>query len=81
MATPPIATTPPITPKACTRGLTGADFPFPKPLIEPPSIRELDVLRLMALGNSNAEIAQKRVITMNTAKKHVTQIFTDGGHN
>jgi LuxR family transcriptional regulator, maltose regulon positive regulatory protein len=66
---------PPITPKACTRSLTASDFPVPEPLIEPLSIRELDVLRLMAMGDSNAEIAQKLVITMNTTKKHVTHIF------
>ncbi|MGB7539396.1 MAG: LuxR C-terminal-related transcriptional regulator [Anaerolineales bacterium] len=58
-------------------GRDGADAESPasEPLIEPLSIRELDVLRLMAMGDSNAEIAQKLVITMNTTKKHVTHIF------
>jgi LuxR family transcriptional regulator, maltose regulon positive regulatory protein len=46
-----------------------------EPLVEPLSVRELDVLRLMALGDSNAEIARKLVITLNTTKKHVTHIF------
>jgi LuxR family maltose regulon positive regulatory protein len=49
--------------------------PAPEPLIEPLSRRELEVLQLMALGDSNAEISKKLVITLNTTKKHVTHIF------
>ncbi len=47
----------------------------PQPLVEPLSARELQVLGLLAAGDSNAEIAQKLVITLNTTKKHVTHIF------
>ncbi|MBN1439417.1 MAG: AAA family ATPase [Anaerolineales bacterium] len=47
----------------------------PQPLAEPLSRRELEVLRLMASDNSNAEIATKLVITPNTTKKHITHIF------
>jgi LuxR family maltose regulon positive regulatory protein len=61
--------------QAGARARPGADLPAPEPLIEQLSIRELDVLRLMALGHSNAEIAEKLVITLNTTKKHVTHIF------
>jgi LuxR family maltose regulon positive regulatory protein len=46
-----------------------------EPMIEPLSGRELEVLQLMALGDSNAEISAKLVITLNTTKKHVTHIF------
>jgi LuxR family maltose regulon positive regulatory protein len=49
--------------------------PALQPLIEPLSGREMEVLHLMALGDSNAEIAKKLVITLNTTKKHITHIF------
>jgi LuxR family maltose regulon positive regulatory protein len=49
--------------------------PAAQPLVEPLSGRELEVLRLMALGDSNAEIAKRLVITLNTTKKHITHIF------
>jgi LuxR family maltose regulon positive regulatory protein len=52
-----------------------APEPAAQPLVEPLSGRELQVLRLMALGDSNAEIAKKLVITLNTTKKHITHIF------
>lgn len=42
---------------------------------EPVSQRELEVLRLMAAGASNAEIAQELVITVNTTKKHIGHIL------
>jgi LuxR family maltose regulon positive regulatory protein len=47
----------------------------PQPLVEPLTARELEVLRLLAAGDSNVEIAHKLVITLNTTKKHVTHIF------
>jgi LuxR family maltose regulon positive regulatory protein len=45
------------------------------PLIEPLSDRELEVLRLIAAGLSNREIAQKLVITPGTAKWHANNIY------
>ncbi len=39
------------------------------------SRRELDVLRLLASGASNREIAGQLYITLNTTKKHLTHIF------
>jgi LuxR family transcriptional regulator, maltose regulon positive regulatory protein len=53
-----------------------------QPLIEPLSERELEVLRLIARGDSNQEIADRLVITLDTVKRHVTHIFEKlGVHN
>jgi LuxR family maltose regulon positive regulatory protein len=48
-------------------------------LIEPLSDRELEVLRLMAEGYSNREIAEKLVFTVATAKKHAENIYSKLG--
>ncbi len=39
------------------------------------SARELEVLRLMAKGNTNEEIAEALVIAVGTVKNHVTNIY------
>ena len=44
------------------------------PLVEPLSVRELEVLRLMSAGLSNREIAEKLVISTGTAKTHVHNV-------
>ena len=44
-------------------------------LIEPLTNRELEVLRLIALGDSNQMIAGKLVITISAVKKHTGNIF------
>jgi LuxR family maltose regulon positive regulatory protein len=46
-----------------------------KSLIEPLTTRELEVLRLLAIGASNSAIAEKLVISVGTAKKHVNNIL------
>lgn len=43
------------------------------------SAREIDVLRLIATGNSNKEIAAKLSITEETVKNHVTHILAKLG--
>ncbi len=46
----------------------------PQPLIEPLSERELDVLRRVAAGYSNQEIAQELVVAVSTVKRHISNI-------
>ncbi len=46
--------------------------PFP---VEPLSSRELEVLRLVAAGKSNAEIGRSLVIAVSTVKSHTNNIF------
>ncbi len=47
----------------------------PQPLVEPLSERELEVLRLIAEGASNREIAETLVLAIGTVKKHISNIF------
>lgn len=46
-----------------------------QPLVEPLSARELEVLRLIAVGDSNQAIAEKLVITVSAVKKHTGNIY------
>ena len=45
------------------------------------STREIDVLRLIASGNANKEIACQLSITEETVKSHVTHILAKLGAN
>ena len=65
-----------------TRSLPGADrHEASQPraataeIVEPLSERELEVLRLMAGGASNQDIAETLIIAFTTAKKHVSNII------
>jgi LuxR family maltose regulon positive regulatory protein len=44
-------------------------------LVEALSDRELEVLRLLAAGKPNRQIAEELVVTPKTVKKHVTHIL------
>jgi LuxR family maltose regulon positive regulatory protein len=45
------------------------------PLVEPLSERELEVLRLIAAGLSNHEIAGELFVALSTVKKHINHIY------
>lgn len=47
----------------------------PSTLIEPLSARELEVLRLIATGRQNNEIAAELVVTLSTIKTHINNIY------
>jgi LuxR family maltose regulon positive regulatory protein len=52
-----------------------SDVPPALGLVEPLSRRELEVLRLLAAGKSNQQIADALVVGLNTVKRHVTHIL------
>ena len=45
------------------------------PLVDPLSERELELLRLVATGHSNHEVAQELFLAVGTVKKHLNNIF------
>jgi ATP/maltotriose-dependent transcriptional regulator MalT len=51
------------------------ESPIASPLNEPLSQRELEVLRLIVEGATNKEIADELVLTVNTVKRHISNIF------
>ena len=52
-----------------------APHPTPQPLVDPLSERELEVLRLVAAGLTNREIAHRLFITVGTVKRHINNIY------
>ena len=66
---------------AAFRTPTGQDGSTPfsgrrvKPTIEPITGRELEVLRLLAAGASNRQIAEELVLVTGTVKAHLLNIY------
>jgi predicted ATPase/DNA-binding CsgD family transcriptional regulator len=50
-----------------------------QPLIDPLTKRELEVLRLIAAGLSNREIAERLFIGLSTVKKHINRMYSKLG--
>ncbi|MBC9730609.1 response regulator transcription factor [Streptomyces sp. TRM68367] len=48
--------------------------PAPAPLAEPLTERELDAVRLVALGRTNAEIAAELYVSLSTVKTHLSSV-------
>jgi DNA-binding NarL/FixJ family response regulator len=53
----------------------GTAPPAPQTLAEPLSQRELDVLRLVAAGRSNQEIADALVLSVRTVERHLGHVY------
>lgn len=64
---------------AMQRFLDGLPDAEAKPWPQLLSVRELEVLRLVAAGRSNQQIADELVISLNTVARHVSNIFDKTG--
>jgi LuxR family maltose regulon positive regulatory protein len=53
----------------------GPPMPQTQPLVEPLSERELEILRLIAAGRSNPEIADLLYLSLNTVKWHAKNLY------
>jgi DNA-binding NarL/FixJ family response regulator len=59
--------------------LSAEDRPVPQPLAVPLSDRELEVMRLLADGRTNREIAAELFLAEGTVKNHVTNVLAKLG--
>ena len=57
------------------RGAGGTVGDPTRPLVEPLTARELEVLRLLELGLANRPIADRLVVTVGTVKRHTGNIY------
>ncbi|WP_233097935.1 response regulator transcription factor [Dictyobacter vulcani] len=59
--------------KSCKHEVANQDTP--QVVTQQLSKRELEVLRLLAAGSSNQEMAEKMIIGLNTVKTHLSNIY------
>jgi len=52
-----------------------------KDLVEPLTARELEILRQLAAGQTNQEIAQAMIVSVNTVKSHLKNVYGKLGAN
>jgi NarL family two-component system response regulator LiaR len=62
-------------PDAAKKLIAGYQTPHDSPGVQSLTQREIEVLRLIAIGLSNAEIAERLVISQKTVKVHVSNIL------
>jgi LuxR family maltose regulon positive regulatory protein len=55
------------------------ELPSAQLLVEPLTLRELEVLKLIEAGYSNQDIADRLVISMPTVKRHISNIYAKLG--
>src|SRR5215213_2329122 len=65
----------PVTPADLESASSRTTLGGPTGMFEPLTERELEVLRLVAAGTSNREIAVRLTVTLGTVKKHLNNIF------
>lgn len=61
--------------QVCAQLIEQLEAQIDQPLVEPLSARELEVLHLVANGQSNREIAQELTLALGTVKSHVHNIL------
>lgn len=69
----------PLSPHADRAGPRAPHVSPSLPSLDPLSARELEVLRLLARGASNQDIAEELVVALDTAKRHVSNILSKLG--
>jgi LuxR family maltose regulon positive regulatory protein len=61
--------------EACQATFGESARPQPEALLDPLTPRELEIMHLICKGHSNPEIASELVVTINTIKKHTSNIY------
>jgi LuxR family maltose regulon positive regulatory protein len=60
---------------ACWAAFGESADPQPGELVDPLTPRELEIMRLISEGYSNPEISRELVVSLNTIKKHTSNIY------